>query len=94
MSFLSEWHVAPIYKVIPSVYAFNVAISPVSCWFRLSYLLFSSLLSVYAVPDAWCLWAGPRLAYCYGLMWVTISFLRGMNKTIRTLQVIPQTIWR
>ena len=43
--------------------ALHVAISPVDCWLIL-FIYFSACY--FAVPDAWHLWAGPRLAYCCG----------------------------
>ena len=48
------------------VYALHVAISPVDCWFWFCSFVFLLGTFRYAVPDAWRLWAGPRLAYCCG----------------------------
>ena len=48
------------------VYVLHVAISPVDCWFWFCSFVFLLGTLRYAVPDAWRLWAGPRLAYCCG----------------------------
>jgi uncharacterized membrane protein YkgB len=57
---------------ISSSYALHVAISPVACWFGLVSVfvnvnVFLHVITFFCtVPDAWRLWAGPRLAYCCG----------------------------
>ncbi len=47
---------------ISSLYALNVAISPVACWFGFVFnFLHVTFILLYTVPDAWRLWVGPAL---------------------------------
>ncbi len=66
----AEWYwIVLIYRMMPcvlSVHALTVAISQVDRCFPTLIFLLVILLARYAVPDAWRLWAGPRLAYCCG----------------------------